>query len=104
MECAYYMMLNLLQYLKVRWKGPNIIIDGGKWFTPKYGKEPWGVVYKIIKDAVTTEWRKEFLNKDETMYERPLSRYKSSWHVNIVHLKIIIMRFSYVLCLFFCHL
>jgi len=29
-----------------------------------------GAIYKIIKDAMSIEWRKEFLNRDETMYER----------------------------------
>jgi hypothetical protein len=67
----YYMMLNLLQHLKARQKGLDVILDGGKWFTAKDAKELWGVVYKIIKDTVLAEWRKEFSNRNEIMYERP---------------------------------
>ncbi len=72
----------------------DTILDGGKWFTAKDAKKllgvvykiiedamsiEWkdakellGVVYKIIEDAMSIEWRKEFPNRDETMYERML--------------------------------
>ncbi len=70
-KCTYYMMLTLLQHLKARRKGPDVILDGGKWFTAKDVEELWGVVYKIIKDTVLVEWRKESPDKNETMYERP---------------------------------
>jgi len=56
--------------LKVQWKGPDTILDGGKWFTAKDAKEMRGVVYKIIEDAMSIEWKKEFPNINETMYER----------------------------------
>ncbi len=70
-KCTYYMMLNLFQYFKARHKGLDTIFDGGKWFTAKDAKELWGAVYKIIEDAMLVKWRKEFPNRDETMYERP---------------------------------
>jgi len=70
-ERAYYMMLNLLQYLKARQKSSDTILNGGKWFIAKDEEELQGVVYKIIKDVMSVECRKEFLDRDETMYEKP---------------------------------
>jgi hypothetical protein len=49
----------------------DAILDGGKWFTTKDAKELWGAIYNIIKDMVLAKWRKEFLDRDETMYEKP---------------------------------
>jgi hypothetical protein len=54
----------------VWWKGLDTILDGGKWFTTKDTKELRGAIYKIIENTMSVEWKKEFLNRDETMYER----------------------------------
>ncbi len=51
-------------------KGLDTILDGGKWFIAKDAKEMQGAVYKIIEDAMSIEWKKEFPNRNETMYER----------------------------------
>jgi hypothetical protein len=45
----------------------DTVIDDGKWFITKDVEELWGAFYKIIKDAMSTKWRKEFLDIDETM-------------------------------------
>jgi hypothetical protein len=64
-------MLKLLQYLEALWKGPNTILDGGKWSITKDVEELRGAVYKIIEDAVSIKWKKEFTDRNEIMYERP---------------------------------
>lgn len=69
-KCTYYMMLKLLQYLEALWKGPNVILHGGKWSITKDVEELQGVVYKIIEDAVSIKWKKEFADRNEIMYER----------------------------------
>jgi hypothetical protein len=66
----YYMMLNLLN-ISTHNEKAHAILDGGKWFTIKDAEELQGEVYEIIKHMVLVEWKKEFANRDEIVYEKP---------------------------------